>query len=271
MANIFEEKSQEFQSRLLDLSNPIALSYTSLRQLDPKYGGTPMKLAQHFTRPRSLEVNGTKAFVEYMIEGRAYLESRYKIIGDLRTSAAKEALKESNEKGIGWIKASDLDGYDLMQQAVVHNRVFRMFLEDCDTKRCFYDTCKIEMEYFGREGKYFYDFNMFLHFYNPNENALCIIKQGTYADNDKYTWGKSGIELQAAIYAQAKSFDTPPTIYVCTIDKSGNHNAFRVSENSLNVGYGQLQANLWKYQQCFEAGNWNQSFMANNKDEVWTI
>ncbi len=271
MANIFEEKSQEFQSRLLDLSNPIALSYTSLRQLDPKYGGTPMKFAQHFTRLRSLEVNGTKAFVEYMIEGKAYLESKYKIIGDLRTSAAKEVLKESNEKGIGWIKASDLDGYDLMQQAVVHNRVFCMFLEDYDTKRCFYDTCKIEMEYFGREGKYLYNFNMFLHFYNPNENALCIIKQGTYADNDMYTWKKSGIELQAAIYARAKSFDTPPTIYVCTIDKSGNHNAFRVSENSLNVGYGQLQANLWKYQQYFEAGNWNQSFMANNKDEVWTI
>jgi hypothetical protein len=282
MENIFERQSAEFQSWANNMDNPpIALSYTALRQLDPYYDGTPLKFCQYYLRPKSYEANKVKTFVEYMVYGKEYVEQNYVIIGDLRTKAGKEQMEAiiaynnnpANLTKRWYIKASDLEGFDLMQQGIILNPIFRSFIEMEDTKRCFYDTAVVSI--INRDGddmpSYKYNLNMFLHLYNATENKLCIIKEGKYPTNNQYLWNNSGIQLQAAIYRQGQKLITTPDIYVCTIDKTGQHNAFLVGEDTIARGENQLYALLGRYQKHLNNGDWHQSYMANNNGEVWKI
>ena len=228
------------------------LSFSSLKTIDPGAGGTPRDFMLYFEQSKTEKLdNLSKAFLHYLFKDRT--GAQFRIVKALNTTEGKLQRDEAVKASQPFVRETDFNSFPRMLECIQYLDVFDDVMTAQYTKCLQMDV----VEFKHPHTRKIYKIRRYRHILNEVSNTIAVIKIGDFgADVSRYTLERNQINLQAAIYALGLE---SPQVYVFTVNKAGNENCFKLSEESLRKGYNKLVTLLNVYERIKSDGKWHKS------------
>ena len=227
-------------------------SFSSLKTIDPVAGGTPRDFMLYFEQSKTEKLdNLSKAFLHYLFKDRT--GAGFVIVKPLNTEAGKKERDRAVLESQPFVRETDFNSFERMLECINYLDVFNDTMAS-ETTRCLQMDV---VEFKHPQTRKVYKIRRYRHILDETTNTIGIIKIGDFgADVSRYTLERNQVNLQAAIYALGLE---NPQVYVFTVNKTGNENCFKLSEESLRKGYNKLVVLLNVYERIKSDGKWHKS------------
>ncbi len=248
----------------------IHLSASSLRKLDPLQKGTPRHFCLHYSEQPTLELDSTRALIEYLILGEQSFYDKYAVVDALNTTKGKEqkAAAEANKKK--WIKKADVEKFKPIYDGLELCNLFMDNMADMDVQKCQFQSFDIEHWYNNQ----FITFKgrRFVHFVKQSKDIteICILKEGSFEDASSWAIKKAGIPLHAAMHSWGYKGEIK--VKVIGFNTKGDVCVFNLSQETIQAGINQVRGLLTYLCDLYNnPNNFSNSYQSTEHNGEWTI